>query len=73
VFALVGVSPAVAGKPSARPDAEPELRVTCYLASDCEKARKVYQRRKKFRLLEERFGCAVEIEIAHAQALQMVA
>jgi exopolyphosphatase/pppGpp-phosphohydrolase len=62
VFALVGLG-----------GAGPELRVTCYLGSDCDKARKVYTRRKKFRLLEERFGCRVEIDVAQAEAIQMVA
>jgi hypothetical protein len=62
VFALVGL-----GKP------DPELRVTCYLDTDCQKARKVYQRRKKFRLLEERFACRVELDVAQAEAIQMVA
>jgi exopolyphosphatase/pppGpp-phosphohydrolase len=70
VFALVGLGNPRAGK---SPASDPELRVTCYLDTDCEKARKVYQRRKKFKLLEERFGCRVEIEVAHAEALQMVA
>lgn len=73
VFALVGMDAATAGKSAARSDPEPELRVTCYLDADCDKARKVCQRRKKFRLLEERFGCTVQVEIAHADAFQMVA
>jgi exopolyphosphatase/pppGpp-phosphohydrolase len=73
VFALVGVGPTTPGRSAPKADSEPELRITCYLDTDCDKARKAYQRRKKFRLLEERFGCAVEIEIAHADALQMVA
>ena len=73
VFALVGLGNSGFGKSPAKASADPELRVTCYLDTDCEKAKKVYQRRKKFRLLEERFGCRVEIEVAHAEALQMVA
>jgi exopolyphosphatase/pppGpp-phosphohydrolase len=50
-----------------------ELRVHCYLHADTPKARKVYRRRKKFRLLEDVFNCRVEIEIAHAHALRLVA
>lgn len=50
-----------------------ELRITCYLDSDCLKARKVYSRRKKFRLLEELLGLRVELRVAQAHALQMVA
>ena len=73
VFALHGLKQDATGKSLAKSGSGPELRVTCYLGSDCEKARKVYQRRKKFRLLEERFGCRVAIDVAHAEALQMVA
>lgn len=50
-----------------------ELRISCYLDSDCLKARKVYSRRKKFRLLEQLLGLRVELHISQAQALQMVA
>jgi exopolyphosphatase/pppGpp-phosphohydrolase len=49
------------------------LRVTCYLQSDSEKVRRVYQRPKKFRLLEQTLGCRVEVDVASAQALRMVA
>jgi exopolyphosphatase/guanosine-5'-triphosphate,3'-diphosphate pyrophosphatase len=49
------------------------LRVHCYLQSDTPKARKVYRRRKKFRLLEDVLNCRVEIEIARAHALRLVA
>lgn len=51
----------------------PRLQVSCYLENDSAKARKVYGRRKKFRLLEELLGCQVEITVAHAAALSMVA
>ena len=51
----------------------PTLRVTCYLQAESEKLRRVYGRRKKFRLLEESLGCRVEIEVALAQALRLVA
>ena len=51
----------------------PTLRVTCYLQSADEKVRRVYLRRKKFKLLEETLACRVEVEVALAQALRMVA
>jgi len=57
----------------ARRVARPLLRVTCYLENDSAKARRAYQRRKKFRLLEDVLGCRVEVEIALAHALRMVA
>lgn len=63
VFALL------AGRDTRRP----LLRVTCYLQTESEKVRRVYQRRKKFRLLEQTLGCHVEVEVARAQALRMVA
>ena len=50
-----------------------ELRITCYVQTDCPKVRRVYRRRKKFRLLEERFGCRVQIDVASAQGLRLVA
>jgi hypothetical protein len=49
------------------------LRVTCYLNKDCAESRRVYRRRKKFRLLEELTGLRVEVDIARAEALRMVA
>jgi hypothetical protein len=61
---------ALGGRPQRLPV---ELRVHCYLHADTPKARKVYRRRKKFRLLEDVLGCRVEIEIAHAHALRLVA
>ncbi len=68
VFALA--SPAGGGRM-----APLALRVHCYLRSDSLKARQVYRRRKKFRLLEELLDCRVDVEIAHAHAhaLRMVA
>ena len=48
------------------------LRVTCYLERDCPKARKVYSRRKKFRLLEELLYVRVEVDLAFADSLRMV-
>jgi hypothetical protein len=49
------------------------LQVTCVLNDDTPKARKVYGRRKKYRLLEELLDCRVEVRITPARALQMVA
>ena len=49
------------------------LRIACYLDTDSAKARRVYSRRKKFRLLEELLGCRVEIDVRYAEALSMVA
>ena len=49
------------------------LRIGCYLEEDCEKARKVYSRRKKFRLLEDLLDCRVAIDVHFAEALSMVA
>ena len=49
------------------------LRIHCYLETDSAKARRVYSRRKKFRLLEEMLDCRVDIEIARAESLHLVA
>src|SRR5579884_2789640 len=49
------------------------LHVTCYLDELTEKARRVYTRRKKFRLLEELLDCQVEVTVAQAEALLLVA
>jgi hypothetical protein len=49
------------------------LNVTCYLESDLNKARKIYSRKKKFRLMEQTLGCEVQVSIAHADQLAMVA
>jgi exopolyphosphatase/pppGpp-phosphohydrolase len=49
------------------------LRVTCYLEESCPKTRRVYERRKKFRLLEEELGCTVEVDVRSADALKLVA
>jgi exopolyphosphatase/pppGpp-phosphohydrolase len=48
------------------------LRVDCRLDSDCAKSRRVFSRRKKFRLLEELLGCRVEVNI-RVPAYEMVA
>ncbi len=39
------------------------LKINCWLASDSPKARRVFSRRKKFRLLEEMLGCKVQVAI----------
>jgi hypothetical protein len=49
------------------------LRATCYVQRDCPKARKVYRRRKKFRLLEELLYVRAEVDLANAEALRLVA
>jgi hypothetical protein len=49
------------------------LRIACYLDDDSAKARRVYSRRKKFRLLESLLCCRVEIDVRCAEALSMVA
>ena len=51
----------------------PRLSITCYLDNDSPKARKVYTRRKKFRLLEETLACRVEVEVSQATSLHLVA
>ena len=62
VFALIG-----------RPLRQPILHVTCYLDEDCAKTRKVYLRRKKFRLFEELFDCQIRIEVEQSALLGLVA
>ena len=64
VFALLGQS---------RANASRVIRVRCYLERECEKSRKTYRRRKKFRLLEELLDVRVEVEIDHAEGLRLVA
>jgi putative nucleotidyltransferase with HDIG domain len=49
------------------------LRVNCHLAQDTPKARRIYTRRKKFRLLEELLGCRVEVSLGRSKAMQLVA
>jgi exopolyphosphatase/guanosine-5'-triphosphate,3'-diphosphate pyrophosphatase len=49
------------------------LQVTCFLENDTPKARKVYTRPKKYRLMEELLDCRVDVRIATAQSLRMVA
>ena len=49
------------------------LKVTCYLEQICPKTRRVYERRKKFRLLEQELGCTIEVDVRSADALKQVA
>ena len=39
------------------------LQVRCELATDCARAKRVFARRKKFRLLEQLLGCRVEVDL----------
>jgi exopolyphosphatase/pppGpp-phosphohydrolase len=49
------------------------LQITCFLNDDTPKARKVFTRMKKHRLMEDLFDCQVDLRIAQPMALQMVA
>jgi exopolyphosphatase/guanosine-5'-triphosphate,3'-diphosphate pyrophosphatase len=49
-----------------------KLRVTCFIEEDCAKARRVFGKRKKFRLLEDLLDCKVEVQIKLAEAVQAV-
>jgi exopolyphosphatase/guanosine-5'-triphosphate,3'-diphosphate pyrophosphatase len=49
------------------------LRVNCVLDRDTHKARRVYTRRKKFRLLEELLGCRVEVILGRSKSMRLVA
>jgi exopolyphosphatase/guanosine-5'-triphosphate,3'-diphosphate pyrophosphatase len=49
------------------------LHAGVYLAEDSAKARKVYGRRKKLKLLEAVLGCHVDVEIRVAEALALAA
>jgi exopolyphosphatase/guanosine-5'-triphosphate,3'-diphosphate pyrophosphatase len=48
------------------------LRVHCHLRTPSAKARKVYSRRKKFRLLEETLGCRVQLRVRCGEELMLV-
>jgi len=50
-----------------------QLQITCLLDNDTPRARKVYSRRKKYRLMEELLGCRVDVRVVPIGALQMVA
>ena len=45
------------------------IRITCRLAEDTAKARKIFARRKKFRLLEELLDCKVEVTLQSSRHL----
>lgn len=49
------------------------LNIACHLQGNSPKARKSYLRMKKHRLMEELFDCRVNLRIAEAEALRMVA
>ena len=73
VFALVGADPEARPRGNDGASRRTLLRATCYTETDCPKARRVYRRRKKFRLLEELLGVRMEVDIARADALRLVA
>src|SRR5262245_7837236 len=49
-----------------------KLRVTCFIEEDAAKAKRIFNRRKKFRLLEDLLDCRVEVQIKLAQAVQAI-
>ena len=49
-----------------------KIRVTCFIETDCAKSKRVFSRRKKFRLLEDLLDCKVEVEIKQAEAVEAV-
>jgi exopolyphosphatase/pppGpp-phosphohydrolase len=49
------------------------IRIICRLAEDTAKARKIFSRRKKFRLLEELLDCRVEVTLQSSRRLRLVA
>jgi exopolyphosphatase/pppGpp-phosphohydrolase len=82
ILALLRAADALDGRSTQRPrllftlartGATTELRITCYLDAECAKSRKVYSRRKKFRLLEELLDVRVVVDVRTADALSMVA
>ena len=50
-----------------------KLQIICYLESLNGKAKRVYRRRKKFRLLEELLGCRIEVQVEEAESIRAVA
>jgi exopolyphosphatase/pppGpp-phosphohydrolase len=50
-----------------------QLRIVCGLVDDTSKARRVFSRRKKLRLLEEILDCDVRVEVRSAAKLAAVA
>jgi exopolyphosphatase/guanosine-5'-triphosphate,3'-diphosphate pyrophosphatase len=49
------------------------IEIACYLTEASPKARRVYERRKKFRLIEEEMGVTIEVDVRAAETLRMVA
>ncbi|HWE03106.1 MAG TPA: HD domain-containing protein [Tepidisphaeraceae bacterium] len=49
------------------------LRIDCQLEQNTPKARRVYTRRKKFRLLEQVLGCRVQVSVTRARPMRLVA
>jgi exopolyphosphatase/pppGpp-phosphohydrolase len=47
-----------------------KLSVTCFIAEDCNKSRRAFRKRKKFRLLEELLDCQIEVQIKLAHAVE---
>ncbi len=50
-----------------------KIAVYCYLDEDDPKARRIYRRRKKYRLLEQTLGCRIQIQIKLAEVVHAVA
>jgi exopolyphosphatase/pppGpp-phosphohydrolase len=49
------------------------IGIACYLSQASPKAQRVYERRKKFRLIEEEMGVTIEVDVRAATTLRMVA
>ncbi|MGD0387507.1 MAG: HD domain-containing protein [Tepidisphaeraceae bacterium] len=49
------------------------IRVVCHLREDSAKARRIFSRRKKFRLLEEVLDCRIEVAVVARRRLRAVA
>src|SRR5665213_1144629 len=49
------------------------LRINCVLELNTPKARRIYTRRKKFRLLEQLLGCRVQVVIPRTKPMRLVA
>ncbi|HZL36054.1 MAG TPA: HD domain-containing protein [Tepidisphaeraceae bacterium] len=78
ILALLRAADALDGRQLESPRMTMSLRgrrlcITCQLNHDSAKARRVYGRKKKFRLLEELLGCRVEVELAVARPMRRVA
>ena len=80
VLALLRAADALDGRAIAPPHlsftlAGRRLRIRCRLAEDCAKARDLYRRRKKFRMLEDLLGFRFDfdVDVATAGRLQPVA